>query len=82
MTSIDQESSLPYHELVDSEDVLASHVLRVSGVLGPGMGRDLKSKAKQYPTLNNHTLVVKESFVYSNKGRLDDHGSVYDVPKI
>ena len=73
LTSIDRESSLPYEELTESEDFLASHVLRVSGSLGPGMGRDLKSKVKQYTTLNNHTLVVKETFIYSNKGTANLH---------
>ena len=70
LTSFDRESSLPYEELTESEDFLASHVLRVSGAVGPGMGRDLKSKAKQYNTLNNHTLIIKESFIYSNKGKV------------
>lgn len=30
--------------------------------------RDSKSKAKQYSTINGRTVVVKDAFVYSNKG--------------
>lgn len=54
-----------------SEDFLASHVLRISGTPTPGSGnvRDHKGKAKQYNTINGKTIVVKESFVYSNKGK-------------
>lgn len=54
-----------------SEDFLASHVLRISGTPVPGSGnvRDHKGKAKQYNTMNGKTIVVKESFVYSNKGK-------------
>ena len=53
-----------------SDDFLASHVLRISETPLPGSGnvRDSKGKAKQFDTVNGKTVVVKESFVYSNKG--------------
>ena len=35
-----------------------------------GNARDNRGKAKQFTTLNGRTVVVKESFVYSNKGVL------------
>ncbi|KAL9104797.1 MAG: hypothetical protein Q9163_000295 [Psora crenata] len=36
--------------------------------MGEGNVRDSRSKAKQFNTINGRTVVVKESFVYSNKG--------------
>lgn len=70
LTSRDRESNALYSDLVSSEDFLASHVIRITGTLAPGNGsvRDSRGKAKQYNTINGRTLVVKESFVYSNKG--------------
>ena len=56
--------------MAGSEDFLASHVLRISGPIGLESNnvRDSKGKAKQFNTVNGRTVVVKESFVYSNKG--------------
>ncbi|KAL8695633.1 MAG: hypothetical protein Q9224_003277, partial [Gallowayella concinna] len=70
LTSRDRESNALYSELTSSEEFLASHVIRTSGAQAPGSGsvRDSRGKAKQYSTINGRTLVVKESFVYSNKG--------------
>jgi hypothetical protein len=31
--------------------------------------RENRGKAKQYTTINGRTVVVKDAFVYSNKGR-------------
>ena len=42
-----------------------------TGALGGkdlGTSRDSRGKAKQFTTVNGRTVVVKESFVYSNKG--------------
>jgi hypothetical protein len=66
----DRETGSLYTDLAASEDFLASHVLRISGspVPGGGSGRDSRGKAKQFNTINGRTVVVKESFVYSNKG--------------
>ncbi|GAB7338996.1 hypothetical protein MBLNU457_5664t1 [Dothideomycetes sp. NU457] len=62
-----------YADLAGTEDFLASHVLRVPGGMPPGSKegsnvRETKSKAKQYSTINARTVVIKDAFVYSNKG--------------
>jgi len=72
----DRESNTSYAELANTEDFLASHVLRVPGGVPPSgppvreatTTREAKNKAKQYSTINGRTVIVKESFVYSNKG--------------
>lgn len=42
----------------------------VNGVDGKDGGsvRDTRGKAKQFMTVNGRTVVVKDTFVYSNKG--------------
>ena len=66
-----------YADLVTSEDFLASHVLRVPGAPpaaghlpadGSATFKESRSKAKQLTTLNGKSVVVKDAFVYSNKG--------------
>lgn len=71
LTGKDRETGSTYTDLALSEDFLASHVLRISGTPDPANGnvRDHKGKAKQFNTVNGKTIVVKESFVYSNKGK-------------
>ncbi|TKA79570.1 hypothetical protein B0A49_02997 [Cryomyces minteri] len=71
----DQETHALYADLAGSEDFLASHVLRIPGGVVPsssgkdnGNVRENKGKAKQYSTLNGRTVVVKDAFIYSNKG--------------
>ncbi|KAI4281577.1 MAG: hypothetical protein L6R35_005621, partial [Caloplaca aegaea] len=68
--AIDRESGSLYSDLTASEDFLASHVVRISGAPVPSGGsvRDSRGKAKQYTTINGRTVIVKESYVYSNKG--------------
>ena len=70
LTGRDREANATYAEIASSEDFLASHVLRVRGSQAPGEGsiRESRGKAKQYETINGRTVVIKESFVYSNKG--------------
>ena len=70
LTGKDRETGSTFVDLAASEDFLASHVLRISGPAGPGSNsvRDSRGKAKQFNTVNGRTIVVKESFVYSNKG--------------
>ncbi|KAF2173251.1 hypothetical protein M409DRAFT_49723 [Zasmidium cellare ATCC 36951] len=76
LRSKDRETNTSYADLAGTEEFLASHVLRVPGGGPPlsGSGKDAgnvrenKSKAKQYSTINGKTVVVKDSFVYSNKG--------------
>ncbi|KAK3672515.1 hypothetical protein LTR78_007565 [Recurvomyces mirabilis] len=72
----DRETNTPYAELAATDEFLASHVLRVPGGAPPGGNgareggnvRENKSKAKQYSTINGRTVVLKDAFVYSNKG--------------
>lgn len=76
LTSRDRETGALYADLSGSEDFLASHVLRIpfsqaataGGKDAPNM-RENRGKAKQYTTINGRTVVVKDAFVYSNKGR-------------
>ena len=68
LTSRDSETGSPYAELAGSDEFVASHVLRVTGSSGSASVRDSRGKAKQYTTINGRTVVVKESFVYGNKG--------------
>ena len=69
LTGRDREADATYADIASSEDFLASHVLRITPPQpGDGSFRDSRGKAKQYNTINGRTVVVKESFVYSNKG--------------
>jgi hypothetical protein len=74
LTHKDQETNTLLVDLVNSDEFLGSHVLRSSGVGGTegtresGTVRDNRGKAKQFNTLNGRTVVIKESFIYSNKG--------------
>ncbi len=70
-TAKDRETNTVYADLAGSEEFLASHVLRIPPVApgtAAGSVRDSRGKAKQFTTINGRTVVVKESFVYSNKG--------------
>ena len=69
-TGKDRETNSSFADLAVSEEFLASHVLRISGPTSPGGNnvRDNRGKAKQFNTVNGRSVVVKESFVYSNKG--------------
>ena len=72
LTNKDTETDLPLIELVKNEDFIGSHVIKVNpeaeNVREMGNVRESRNKAKQYLTLNGKTVVIKESFVYSNKG--------------
>ena len=71
LTAKDRETNTTYADLAGSEEFLASHVLRIPPVASgaaAGSVRDSRGKAKQFTTINGRTVVVKESFVYSNKG--------------
>lgn len=50
-------------------------MLRVPGGVGPnnhvkdsGSFRETRGKAKQFTTANGRTVIVKDAFIYSNKG--------------
>jgi hypothetical protein len=54
-------------------------VLRVPGGVGPNNQvrdassfRETRGKAKQFTTANGRTVIVKDAFIYSNKGALAD----------
>lgn len=70
LTSRDRETNTLYADLAGTEDFLASHVISVSGEITTANGsvRDSRGKARQFTTVNGRTVMVKESFVYSNKG--------------
>jgi len=74
----DREINTSFEQLASTEEFLASHVLRVPGGAPPlspngpdgksASVRESKNRAKQYSTINGRTIVVKDAFVYSNKG--------------
>lgn len=76
LTSRETDSGVSPAELVASEDFLSSHVLKIpssaaaAGGKDSGVGnlRELRGKARQYNTLNGRSVVIKDAFVYSNKG--------------
>ncbi|KAI9737306.1 MAG: hypothetical protein M1818_005839 [Claussenomyces sp. TS43310] len=75
LTSRDRESGSVFAELASSDDFLASHVLRIPSLTGGSAGgkdvpnmRENRGKPKQFTTLNGRTVVIKDNFVYSNKG--------------
>jgi hypothetical protein len=75
LTSRDRETGVLYADLVNSEEFLASHVLRIpAGTSATPNGKKLpetvqvRGKAKQFTTLNGRSVIVKDSFVYGNKG--------------
>lgn len=72
LTSRDRESGNLYVDLSYHEDFLESHVLRLGHGAGSGKDaenvRDNRGKALQFSTLNGRTVVVKDTFVYGNKG--------------
>ena len=73
LTGRDREAGAIYADITSSEEFLASHILRIStsDQGGETNVRNSREKAKQFNTINGRTVVVKESFVYSNKGSQD-----------
>ncbi|KAI1342507.1 VPS9 domain-containing protein [Xylariaceae sp. FL0016] len=75
LTSREIESGLSLSDLVASDEFLGSHVLRIPNTPTAAGGKDvvgnlreLRGKAKQYSTLNGRSVVIKDTFVYTNKG--------------
>ncbi|KAF3929295.1 hypothetical protein AA313_de0207730 [Arthrobotrys entomopaga] len=70
--SRDRESTQPFTELVQSEEFLSSHVLRApkDDVTGTTVAaaRENRGKARQYSTSNGRTVIIKDTWVYTNKG--------------
>ena len=66
---LDRDTGKRYADQVEDEDFLGSHILRIPpGPAKDGNIRDGRGKAKTYPTVNQRTVIVKESVVYTNKG--------------
>jgi hypothetical protein len=75
ITSREVDSGSPASEVIASEEFLASHVLRIPPPgSGPGAKdavpnlREVRGKAKQLSTANGRSVIIKDSFIYSNKG--------------
>ncbi|KAJ9651871.1 hypothetical protein H2198_008869 [Neophaeococcomyces mojaviensis] len=66
----DGDNGKQYADLVEDEDFLGSHILRITPEqnVKENSVRESRSKAKTYSTVNNRTVVIKENMVYSNKG--------------
>lgn len=66
----DREANKRYVDLVEDEDFLGSHILRIvpNTSVKEGSVRDSRAKAKNYSTVNGRTVILKENTVYSNKG--------------
>ena len=66
----DKEHGKRYADLVDDEDFLGCHILRVAHEqnVKENSIRESRGKAKTYSTVNNRTVIIKENMVYSNKG--------------
>lgn len=76
LTSRETESGLSLSDIVGSEDFQASHVLRVPSPATAAGGKDTvgnlreqRGKARPYSTLNGRSVIIKDNFVYSNKGK-------------
>ncbi|KAI1171184.1 hypothetical protein F4777DRAFT_69545 [Nemania sp. FL0916] len=72
LTHREVDSGASLHDVVATDEFLASHVLRVpsaaSGSESIGNLREWRGKAKQYTTINGRSVVIKDASVYSNKG--------------
>lgn len=66
----DRDNGKRYADLVEDEDFLGSHILRIvqDQNVKENSVREGRSKAKTYNTVNNKTVILKENMVYSNKG--------------
>ncbi|KAA8909166.1 hypothetical protein FN846DRAFT_776654 [Sphaerosporella brunnea] len=67
----DRETGVLYADLVGADEFLGSHVLRVPNSAAGAQnvsGRETRGKPRQFTTVNGRTVVVKDTWVYSNKG--------------
>ncbi|KAK6363708.1 hypothetical protein TWF730_001128 [Orbilia blumenaviensis] len=70
--SRDRESNQLYTDLVLSDEFLGSHVIRaprdeINGAV-IAAARENRGKARQYSTSNGRTVIIKDTWVYTNKG--------------
>jgi hypothetical protein len=76
LDSRDTETGAPLSAIIASDEFLGSHVLRIPAPKGPVAGgkeaaqnlREMRGKPKVYSTINGRSIVIKDSFIYSNKG--------------
>ncbi|SPO04012.1 related to VPS9 domain protein [Cephalotrichum gorgonifer] len=75
LTHHESETGASAPEILLSEEFIASHVIRIPGAGVNGAApepvpnlREIRGKAKQYSTINGRSIVMKDGFVYSNKG--------------
>lgn len=75
LTHQDGETQSPYYDFTGSEEFLGSHVLRITPESPPQTSskdatslRESKGKARQYTTVNGRGLIVRDAYVYTNKG--------------
>ncbi|KAK3329674.1 hypothetical protein B0H66DRAFT_34270 [Apodospora peruviana] len=76
LDSRDQETGAPLSASIASDEFLGSHVLRTpvfkSQVAGgkdvtPNL-REMRGKPKVYNTINGRSIVIKDNYIYTNKG--------------
>lgn len=83
LTHRETESSSSTGDVIASEEFLASHVLRIpptaAGKDGVQNLREVRGKAKQFSTLNGRSIIVKDAFLYSNKGEVTRLPYWYDI---
>ncbi|KAF3291066.1 hypothetical protein TWF970_000314 [Orbilia oligospora] len=70
--SRDRESNQHYTDLVLSDEFLGSHVIRaprdeINGAV-IAAARENRGKARQYSTSNGRTVIIKDTWIYTNKG--------------
>lgn len=80
LDSRDQETGAPLTASIASEEFLGSHVLRIpvsKGSAGQVAGgkdaaapnlREMRGKPKVYNTINGRSIVIKDNYIYTNKG--------------
>jgi len=78
LDSRDQETGAPLSASIASDEFLGSHVLRVPAPKGHVAGgkdaapnlREMRGKPKVYNTINGRSIVIKDNYIYTNKGFL------------
>ncbi|KAK3941513.1 hypothetical protein QBC46DRAFT_100101 [Diplogelasinospora grovesii] len=77
LDSRDTETGAPLSASIASEEFLGSHVLRIPTAKGSVAGgkeplsqnlREMRGKPKVYNTINGRSVVIKDNYIYSNKG--------------
>ena len=76
LDSRDTETGAPLSATIASEEFLGSHVLRIPAPRGHVAGgkevaqnlREMRGKQKIYNTINGWSIVIKDNYIYSNKG--------------